>query len=81
MFLDRVLHEEAWVAKILGTHLSVQVHKKVKFSRRNNSTLVIKGVNKNIKIVKKSHNFHIFWYSLNKNIKIVKWSHNFHTFW
>ena len=29
---DRVLHKEAWVAKLLGTHLSIQVHKKVKFS-------------------------------------------------
>ena len=28
----RVLHKEAWVAKLLGTHLSIQVHKKVKFS-------------------------------------------------
>ena len=29
---DRVLHKEAWVAKLLRTHLSIQVHKKVKFS-------------------------------------------------
>ena len=29
---DRTLHKEAWVAKHLGTHLSIQVHKKVKFS-------------------------------------------------
>ena len=29
---DRALHKEAWVAKLLGTHLSIQVHKKVKFS-------------------------------------------------
>ena len=28
----RVLHKEALVAKLLGTHLSVQDHKKVKFS-------------------------------------------------
>ena len=28
---DRALHKEAWVAKLLGTHLSIQVHKKVKF--------------------------------------------------
>ena len=27
---DRVLHKEAWVAKLLGTHLSVLVYKKVK---------------------------------------------------
>ena len=25
---DRVLNKEAWVAKLLGTHLSIQVHKK-----------------------------------------------------
>ena len=23
---DRALHKEAWVAKLLGTHLSIQVH-------------------------------------------------------
>ena len=28
---DRVLHKEALVAKLLGTHLSIQVQKKVKF--------------------------------------------------
>ena len=28
----RVIHKKAWVAKLLGTHLSVQDHKKVKFS-------------------------------------------------
>ena len=28
----RVLHKEAWVAKLLSTYLSFQVHKKVKFS-------------------------------------------------
>ena len=38
---DRVLHKEAWVAKLLGTHLSVQVHKKVKF---NNLPLELKGL-------------------------------------
>ena len=27
----RVLHKEAWVAKLLGTHLSIQVNKKVNF--------------------------------------------------
>ena len=41
---DRVLHKEAWVAKLLGTHLSIQVHKKVKFSRRDNSSLAVKGL-------------------------------------
>ena len=41
----RVLHKEAWVAKLLGTHLSVQVHKKVKFSWRNNSSLAVNGLN------------------------------------
>ena len=39
---DRVLHKEAWVAKLLGTHLSIQVHKKVKFSWRDNSPLALK---------------------------------------
>ena len=32
---DRVLHKEACVGKLLGTHLTIQVHKKVKFSRRD----------------------------------------------
>ena len=41
---DRVLHKEAWVAKLVGTHLSIQVHKKVKFSRRDNSSLAVKGL-------------------------------------
>ena len=40
---DRVLHEEAWLAKLLGTHLNIQVHKKVK-SWRDNSPLVLKGL-------------------------------------
>ena len=39
---DRASHKEAWVAKLLGTHLSIQVHKKVKFSWRNNSSLALK---------------------------------------
>ena len=41
---DRALHREAWVAKLLGTHLSIQVHKKVKFSWRDNSSLAVKGL-------------------------------------
>ena len=53
---DRVLHKEAWVAKLLG----IQVHKKFKFSRRDNSSLAVKGLYKNMKIVKKSQNFYIF---------------------
>ena len=40
---DRVIHKEAWVAALLGTHLSVQVHKKVKFLWRDSSSLAIKG--------------------------------------
>ena len=28
---NKVLHKEVWVAKLLGTLLSIQVHKKVKF--------------------------------------------------
>ena len=39
-----MLHKEAWVAKLLGTHLSIQVHKKLKFSWRDNSTLALKGL-------------------------------------
>ena len=46
--LDIVLHKEAWVAKLLGTHLSIQVRKKVKFSRRDNSSLAVKGLNPRI---------------------------------
>ena len=41
---DRVLHKEACVAKLLGTHLSVQVHEKVKFSGRDISSLAVKGL-------------------------------------
>ena len=41
---DRLLHKEAWVAKLLGTYLSIQVHKKVKFSWRNNLPLALKGL-------------------------------------
>ena len=41
---DRVLHKEAWVTKLLGTHYSIQVHKKVKFSGRDNSSLALKGL-------------------------------------
>ena len=44
---DRVLHKKAWVAKLLGTHLSIQVHKMVKFSWRDNSTLALKGLTVN----------------------------------
>ena len=41
---DRVLHKEAWVAALLGTHLSIQVQKKIKFSRRDISFLGVKKV-------------------------------------
>ena len=34
----------AWVAKLLGTQLSIQVHKKVKFSWQLNSPLALKGL-------------------------------------
>ena len=49
LFLDslleeRVLHKEAWVAGLLGTHLRIQVHKKVKFSGRDISSLAVKGL-------------------------------------
>ena len=44
----RVLHKAAWVAKLLGTHISVQVHKKVKFSWRDNSSLAVQGSSENI---------------------------------
>ena len=43
---DRVLHKEAWAAKLLGTHLSVQDYKKVKFSWLDNLPLALKGLNK-----------------------------------
>ena len=43
---NRVLHKEAWVAKLLGTHISIQVHKKVKFLWRDNSSLAVKGLKK-----------------------------------
>ena len=39
-----LLHKEAWVTKLLGTHLSIQVHKKVKFLWRDNSPLALKGL-------------------------------------
>ena len=39
---DGVLHKEAWVEKLLGTRLSIQV----KFSLRDNSSLAVKGLNK-----------------------------------
>ena len=37
---SRMLHKEAWVAKLLGTHLSIQVHKKVKLLRRDNWQII-----------------------------------------
>ena len=43
---NRVLHKEAWVAALLDTHLSIQVHKKVKFSGRDISFLA--GLNDNV---------------------------------
>ena len=43
-----MLHKEVWVAKLLGTHLSIQVHKKVKFSWRDNSPLALKGLSYSI---------------------------------
>ena len=45
---DRVLRKEAWVGKLLGTHLCIQAHKKVKFSWRDNSSLAVKGLNLNV---------------------------------
>ena len=45
---DRVLHKEAWIAKLLGTHLSIQAHKKIKFSWRDNSPLALKGLSANV---------------------------------
>ena len=41
---DRMLYKEAWVTTLLGTHLSIQVHKKVRFSRRDISSLAVKGL-------------------------------------
>ena len=39
-----MLLKEAWVVKLLGTHLSIQVHEKVKFLRRDISSLAVKGL-------------------------------------
>ena len=41
---DRALHKETWVAKLLGTQLSIQVHKKVKFSGRDILFFAVKGL-------------------------------------
>ena len=41
---DRVLHKEAWVAKLLGTHLSIQVHKRPNFQEEISSFLAVKGL-------------------------------------
>ena len=37
---SRMLHKGSWVAKLLGTHLSIQVHKKVKLLRRDNWQII-----------------------------------------
>ena len=55
-----MLHKETWVAAFLGTHLSIQVHKKAQFSRRDIFFLVVKGLNKSMKIVKKVTIFILF---------------------
>ena len=47
---DGVLHKEAWVVKLLGTHLSIQVHIRSNF-RRDNSSLAVKEVNINMKLL------------------------------
>ena len=41
----RVLHIGAWVTTLLGTSLRIQDNKKVKFSKRDTSSLAIKGFN------------------------------------
>ena len=43
---SRVLYKEAWVVALLGTHLSIQVHKKVKFPGRDISFLAVKELNR-----------------------------------
>ena len=45
---DKVLRKGALVATLLGTYLSIQVHKKVKFSRRDISSLVVKGLRQGV---------------------------------
>ena len=55
---DRVLHKGAWDAKLLGT-LDTLVSRSIKRSNFH-SPLALKGLNKSMKIVKKSHNFHTF---------------------
>ena len=57
---DIVLHKGAWVAALLGTHLRIQDHKKVKISGHYISFLPIKGLNEDIKIVKKVKIFTFF---------------------
>ena len=42
---DRVLHKEAWIAKLLGTHSSIQVHKeRSNFQDEKDLSLAVKGL-------------------------------------
>ena len=66
---DRVLHKEAWVVKLLGTHLSIQVHKKVEFSRRDISSLAVKGLS-NLRFIPRDFLNESF-FNATKKIKIV----------
>ena len=65
LFEDRVLHKEAWVAKLLGTHLSVRVNKQVKFSLRDNSSLALKEL-------KMALGFYVFLFQLLKVKRFLK---------
>ena len=64
---DRALHKEAWVAKLLVTHLSIQVHKKVKFSWQDNSSLAVKGLRSSNFIEKHKFEYEVIaWFQNNK---------------
>ena len=66
---DRVLHKEAWVAKLLGTHLSIQVNKQVKFSLRDNSLLALKEL-------KMALGFYVFLVVVKRFIKVILGNEN-----
>ena len=67
---DRVLHKETWFAMLLGTHLRIQVHKKVKFSGWDISYLAVKEL-KISQIFYCILNSFQFWTSLSSNIFTV----------
>ena len=46
LFIGRCITKEEWVAALLGSHISIQVHEKVKFSGRDISFLAVKELKK-----------------------------------